>query len=57
MGIIIIITIFALILLYYHYQPTIEKIENGDWIMWYNDHEKIISGRKYILIKKRNKYD
>lgn len=56
MGIII-ITLFALILLYYHYKPFLEKIENGDWIMWYDDHEKPISGRKYILIKKRNKYE
>ena len=46
---IFIILLFVSFLLYIHYQPTIEKLENGDWIMWYNDHEKIITGRKCVF--------
>ena len=56
MGIFIII-LFALLLLYIHYQPSIEKLENGDWIMWYNNHENLLTERNFILIKKRNKYE
>ena len=55
------ITIFCLLislfLLYIHYQPFIEKLENGDWVMWYNSHENNLYKKDFILIKKRNKYD
>lgn len=55
--IIFVILLIVSILLYIHYQPSIEKIKNGDWIMWYNNHENLETKRQYILIKKRQKYD
>lgn len=55
--ILFIILLLVLFLLYYHYKPIIEKLKNGDYIMWYNNHENTKVERNFILIKKRNKYE